>query len=381
MSAVIIGVGEAPYTRHPPEGTTTMTFLRDAMTNALRDAGLGPRDIDGLAVTSFSLSPDSAIDLAWRMGLSVRWLMQDTNGGASGHNMLGHAIRGIEAGAASTILIVSGDSLGQQGGARLSAVYNSAVRDHLTPIGHGGPNALFAMMTQRQMKVYGLSKEDYGHIAIAQRSWAAGNPSAVYRQPLTMEAYLAAPLVSDPLCTFDCVPTVSGANAIVVSTADRCPFDRVPVRVRALRQIFNYDNQLGDGLRTGLSRIADDFWKAAAIGPEDVDLACFYDDFPSIVIAQLNDLGFIPDGDMRRFISEKIATRHLPVNTSGGLLSAGQAGAAGGLHGLVEAIRQLQHRAGERQIPNAKFAVTSGYGMVLYRYAANSAAAILERCA
>ena len=98
-----------------------------------------------------------------------------------------------------------------------------------------------------------------------------------------------------------------------------------------------------------------------------------------MVLAQLNDLKLIPNNDLARFARERIGTRKFPVNTSGGLLSAGQAGSAGGMNGTVEAVRQLQHCADGRQVPNARLAVVSGYGMVLYRYGACVGAAVLER--
>ncbi len=379
MKAAIIGTGEAGYTRHPRPDQNTHTFLRDAVLDALKDAQLKISDVDGLAICSFSIDPDKAVDMAWRFGMSLRWLLQDTNGGASGINMLGHAIRGIEAGAASNIVIVSGDAMGAEAVAGLSSRYNRAIRDHVAPLGHSGPNSLFAMLTQRQMKASGLKREDYGHLAIAQRAWAAGNPGAVYRQPLTMDEYLSSPMVADPLSRFDCVPSCCGASALVVSTDDRCPPDRSPVHVRALKQSFNYDHQQGPGLSTGLSKVADDLWKAAGVAPADMDLASVYDDYPAMVFAQLNDLKMIPDSDLPRYARVKIAQEHFPVNTSGGLLSAGQAGAAGGLNGTVEAVRQLQHRANARQVPHARLAVTSGYGMVLYRYGACAGATVLER--
>lgn len=381
MNAAIIGAGTAGYTRHPAPEQSTLTFLRDAVGAALRDAGLTPGDVDGLAVTSFSLEPDHAIDLAWRFGMSLRWLLQDSNGGASGINMLGHAVRGIEAGAASVIVIVSGDALRPDDFVRLQANYNRAIRDNVAPLGHGGPNSLFAMQTQRQMAAYGLTREDYGRLVVAQRAWAAGNPNAVYRQPLSMEEYLQAGMVADPLCRYDCVPVVAGASAIVVATPDRCAPGRAPVRVRALRQSFNYDNQEGDGLRTGLSKLSGELWAAAGLQPDDIDLCSIYDDYPSMVLAQLNDLGMIPDNDLARFARVRIGEQRFPVNTSGGLLSAGQAGAAGGLNGTVEAVQQLQGTAGARQVDGARRALVSGYGMVLYRYGGCAGAAVLERAA
>jgi acetyl-CoA acetyltransferase len=381
VSAAIIGAGTAGYTRHPAPEQNTLTFLRDAVAAALADAQLTPRDVDGLAVTSFSLEPDHAIDLVWRFGMSLRWMLQDTNGGASGINMLGHAMRGIEAGAASVIVIVSGDVLRPEDFTRLQANYNRAIRDNVAPLGHGGPNSLFAMQTQRQMAKHGLTREDYGQLVVAQRAWAVKNQSAVYRTPLEMAEYLAAPMVADPLSRYDCVPVVAGASALVLATSDRVPRGRAPVRIRALRQSFNYDHQEGDGLRTGLSNYTTELWDAAGVRPADIDLACIYDDYPSMVLAQLNDLGMIENGDLARFCRIRIGEQRFPLNTSGGLLSAGQAGAAGGMNGLVEAAHQLHHNAGERQVKNARLALVSGYGMVLYRYGGCAGAAILERAA
>jgi acetyl-CoA acetyltransferase len=379
MKAAIIGTGEAGYTRHPAPGQTTHVFLRDAVVNALKDANLKISDVDGLAICSFSMEPDKSIDMAWRFGMSLRWLLQDTNGGASGINMLGHAMRGVEAGAASVIVVVSGDAISPENVAKLSSNYNRAIRDNVAPLGHSGPNSLFAMLTQRQMRKTGLTREDYGRLVIAQRRWAAGNPGAVYRQPLTMEEYLNSPPVTDPLTRYDCVPSVSGASAIIVSTSDRAPSGRAPVHIRALRQSFNYDHQQGEGLVTGLSKVSADLWNAAGVSPKDIDVASIYDDYPAMVFAQLNDLQMIPDGDMPRYSRVNIGEKRFPINTSGGLLSAGQAGAAGGLNGTVEAARQLQHCAGDRQVPNARLAVAAGYGMVAYRYGACSGAAVLER--
>jgi acetyl-CoA acetyltransferase len=213
-NVAIIGVGQSAYTRRPQPEQSTHTFIRDAVVAALNDAEIDARDVDGMAVASFSLAPDAGVDLAWKLGLSLRWLMQDTNGGSSAMNMLGHALRGVESGSASVILVVGGDATGLGGYAKVAANFNIVTRLHLAPLGHGGPNGVYALVTSRQMKKYGLQKSDYGHLAIAQRAWAAHNPCAVYRTPMTMEEYLAAPLVADPLSRYDCVPVVAGAQAL-----------------------------------------------------------------------------------------------------------------------------------------------------------------------
>jgi acetyl-CoA acetyltransferase len=379
-NAAIVGVGQSAYTRRPEPGQTTHTFMRDAVVAALADAGIAARAIDGLAVASFSLAPDTAVDLAWKLGLSLGWLLQDTNGGSSAMNMLGHAVRAVDGGAASAVLVLGGDATGLGGYAKVAANFNIATRDHLAPLGHGGPNGVYALVASRQMKSYGLQKSDYGHIAVAQRGWAANNPYAVYRTPLSMAEYLAAPLVADPLSRYDCVPVVAGAQAIVVAHPDRTPRGRAPVRVRAHRASFNYDHQAGDGLRTGISTFADALWAEAGARPDDIDLASIYDDYPTMVLAQANDLGLVAGNDLARFCRHDIAAKKLPLNTWGGMLSAGQPGGpAGGLNGISEAVLQLQHRAGARQVRDARLAVVTGYGMTMYRYGGTAAAAVLER--
>src|SRR5690349_2540762 len=379
-SAAIIGVGQSAYTRRPAPGQSTHTFIRDAVVAALADAGIDARDVQGMAVASFSLAPDTAVDLSWKLGLPLRWLLQDTNGGSSAMNMLGHALRGVEAGAADVIVVIGGDATGLAGYGRIASNYNIATRDHLAPLGHGGPNGVYALVASRQIKTYGLDKSDYGHIAIAQRGWAAKNPHAVYRAPLTMDEYLAAPLVADPLSRYDCVPVVAGAQAIIVARPERAPKGRPGVRVRAHRASYNYDNQEGDGLETGISTFAEELWQEAGVRPDDIDVASIYDDYPTMVLAQANDLGFVPGNDLARFCRVTIGEKRFPVNTWGGMLSAGQPGGhAGGLNGISEAVLQLQQRAGERQVKGARLAVTTGYGMTMYRYGGTAAAAILER--
>lgn len=373
MPATVVGAAETAYARHAGATVDTRAVLGEAASLALADAGISASDVDGLAVASFSLAPDHAIDLAWRLGLRLRWLLEDTNGGASGLDMLAQASTALAAGDASTILILAGDAQGAAAVAERQAAFNAATRDHLAPLHYGGPNSLFAMLTQRQMAATGLEHEDYGRVVIAQRRWAADNPGAVYREPLTMAQYLAAPLVAEPLRRYDCVPGVAGADAIVLRAEGGA------VHVRATGRSFNHDDQSGDGLQTGLRQIAPALYEQAAVAPSDLDLACLYDDYPAIVLAQLADAGIAPDDDIAGYVRSTLAERRFALNTSGGMLSCGQAGAAGGLHGLVEAVRQLRGEGGARQVAGARLALVSGYGMLLYRYGAASAAAILER--
>ncbi len=364
----ITGCAEIPYLRRRPGGST-LALLAAAFQRAIAHAGLTHADIDGLAVASFTLPPDHAIDVAWQLGLTLRWCMDDALGGASGIDMLQHAARAIQAGDASTIVILAADHFEADDFKHLVDNYNRTTRDRLAPLGFGGPNALFALITQQYAAAHGLQRPDFAAICIAQRAWAMRNSAATYRTELTLEDYLAAPFVAEPLCRYDCVPVVSGANAIVLRAGGQ------GIGIAALGARYNIDQQEGDGWRTGLPELAPALWRAAGLGPDAMDIVSVYDDYPVMVLAQLHDLGFTGP-DLPRFIADRLP--RLALNTSGGQLSAGQAGAAGGMHGLVEAITQLRHEAGDRQVPKARHAVVAGYGMVQYRYGMCANAVILS---
>jgi acetyl-CoA acetyltransferase len=199
---------------------------------------------------------------------------------------------------------------------------------------------------------------------------------------MSLEEYLDSVPIAPPLTRYDCVPIVSGGDAIVVTSADRAARLKGPhVRARAIGALHNHDQQEGDGLHSGFAKFAEDLWSAGGVRPEDLDAAFIYDDYPVMVLVQASDLGLVPDGDLQRFLHKRLFEERWPMNTSGGQLSAGQAGASGGLHGFVEGVRQLRGQCGERQVPDAELALVTGYGMVLYTHGACHNAAILERVA
>jgi len=139
-------------------------------------------------------------------------------------------MRAVDAGDAQTIVLLSGDHFGADDFKQLVDNYNRTTAQYLAGIPTGGPNALFAMLTRQQMDAHGLERADYGRLAVAQRRWAGLNPGAVYREPITLDDYLAAPVVADPLHRLDCVPVVSGADALVVTAGGQGG-----VGIRALR--------------------------------------------------------------------------------------------------------------------------------------------------
>jgi acetyl-CoA acetyltransferase len=375
-AARIHAAAELPYVRRTT--ATTGDLLADVFNVLIDGSGLEPRDIDGLGVASFTAKPDRAIDMAWKLGLNVRWSLDDGHGGASGINMLRHAVAAIACGHARHIVLLSGDVFGPNDFHELASNYNGTTRRYLAPLVIANPNTLFALLTQRHMKRYDLQAADYGALVVSQRRWAETNPHAVYRTPLTLEDYLAAQRVADPLCLYDCVPVVAGANAVLISHANAVPGGRPSVAIRAIDANYNTDDQATDGLSTGLRQIAHSLFTTAQMRPGDLDLVSVYDDYPVMSLVQLVDLGIVEAHQLRPFLRDQVLDGRFPLNTSGGQLSAGQAGAAGGMHGLTEAVFQLLGQAGDRQLPHADRALVSGYGMVQYRYGMCANAAILE---
>jgi acetyl-CoA acetyltransferase len=372
---VIAGAATVPGVRRPGPELTTELLLGRAFRLALANARLEPRTVDGLGVASFGLRPDRAVDLAWKLGISLRWVMDDS----IGLNLLAHAVQALAAGEASTIVLVGGDSLIGSGFADLATNLNQTARDYLSVLPTGGPNALFALVTRTHMAAHGLEREAYGQVVLSQRSWAARNPAAVYRSPLTMADYLAAPIVAEPLCLYDCVPVVAGAEALVLTVRTSEPLGGPAVRIRALETVVNHDSQDGDGLTTGLDGVAERLWDHAGFGPDEIDVAAVYDDYPVMVLAQLSDLGLSRTADAAALMVGAHGRARPSVNTSGGQLSAGQAGGGGTLHGLVECVRQLRGERGEGQVPAARTAVAASSTLAIYRYGACAAAAVLDR--
>ncbi|WP_405970774.1 thiolase family protein [Streptomyces sp. NBC_00988] len=376
--AVIAGIGEIPATRRPAPGIDTPGLLVAAARAAVADAGLSHRDVDGIGVSSFLLAPDQAIDLAWQMGLTTTWQAQDILSLA----LLQQAVRAVEAGDASVVVLVAGDRMTGSGfTAMMEQGYSTIWRDHLARLPVGGPNALFALLTQAHMERYGLTRESYGRLALSQRLWAARNPRALYRAPLSIYEYLAAPRVADPLCIYDCPPLAAGATAVVVADRDRLrgrKRSRRRIAVRAVAASYNHDHQDGDGLTTGISALAPRLWKQSGVAVEDVDHFEIYDDYPVMVLAQLQDLGLFDDPGS--FIASRSPDAPWQgINTSGGLLSGGQCGAGGTMKGLVEAVRQLRGARGAGQLADARLSVVTNYGLVPYRYGAAAVGAVLER--
>jgi acetyl-CoA acetyltransferase len=345
-------------------------------------AGLRPAEIDGLSVSSFTLAPDTAISLTQHFGLSPRWLDHVPMGGASGCVALRRAARAVQAGDADFVACVAADTNHVDSFRKTLSTFSRFAQDAVYPYGSGGPNASFALITRHYMQRTGATREDFGRICVAQRSNAQRYPGALMRTPLTMEQYLGARPIADPIHLFDCVMPCAGAEAFLVCREEDARAARLPfARVLAAIERHNAYPDEPIQFRGGWAFDRDELWATGEVGADDVDFLQTYDDYPVIVMMQLEDLGFCAKGEAAAFVRDRVLTHDgdFPHNTSGGQLSVGQAGAGGGYLGMTEAVRQLTDAAGETQVRDARVGLVSGFGMINYDRGLASAAVLLAR--
>lgn len=368
-----------PYQRFSKE--TAHWWIARALRQSLQSAGLSPREVDGFSVSSFTLFPDTAVGLTQHLGLTPRWLDHIPMGGASGVVALRRAARAVQAGDADIVACVAGDTNHVDSFRRMLSSFSRFAQDASYPYGAGGPNACFALLTDHYMSAYGATREDFGRICVAQRDNALKNPHAVMKKPLTMDQYLSARMISDPIALFDCVMPVSGAEAFLVMREEDARAAGLPhAHIRGSIERHNAFPEDPIQMRGGWAMDIDELYAMADTKPDEMDLLQTYDDYPVISMMQFEDLGFCGKGEGPAFVRERDLTiaGDFPHNTSGGQLSAGQAGAAGGFIGLVEAIRQVTGRAGPTQVKGATTAMVSGFGMINYDRGVCSSAAIIS---
>jgi acetyl-CoA acetyltransferase len=339
-------------------------------------------DIDGFVVSSFTVGPDTAVGLTQHFGLSPRWLDHVPFGGASAVVALRRAARAVQAGDAEIVACVAGDTNHVDSFRKTLSTFSRFAQDAVYPYGSGGANASFALITKNYMNMYGARREDFAKLCIAQRDNALSIPFAMMKKKLTLEQYMSARPIADPIHLFDCVKPCAGAEAFIVCREDTARSLGVP-GVRVLSTIERHNAYPSDPIqiRGGWALDVDDLWSMAGLSPQAVDLVETYDDYPVIVMMQLEDLGFCKKGEGPDFVRAHSFTADgtFPHNTSGGQLSVGQAGAAGGFLGMTEAIRQLTGEPIGAKVASANTALVSGFGMINYDRGLSSCAAVLAR--
>lgn len=361
--AVLAGWHELAVTK--TKERPSRVLLAEAVQGAIRHSGFDPSEVDGFAVGGFTLGPDHAVDLAARCGLGVTWLAPQDPGGPSGINALLQAASAVRAGDASVVVCAAADNTDAASLAALNASFSTSFAEGLAPIGAAAATVVFAFLQEQHQARYGSSRRDFGQIAVAQRRNAANNPRALFRKPLSIEDYLTALPVAEPIHLFDCVYPGSGAAAVVVTTADR-------LRGRGRQSVAIDGGFLSHGqaqpeeLDFGWAAYAPALFELAGRGPGEFSTVELYDDFPFMVAVQLEELGFFRRGELSQFLAANTFApdSSLPLNTGGGMLNCGQGGGAGGYLPLVQAARQLAGQAGATQVSGANSALITGLGMI-----------------
>jgi len=368
-----------PYERYSHEPAhwwigRTLSMLGEA-------SGLSPREIDGLCASSFTLYPDTVVGLSQHFGMTPRWLDHVPTGGASGVVTLRRAARAVQSGDADIVACIAGDTNHVDSFRAMLTSFSRFSQDASYPYGSGGPNGSFALMTRDYMNRYGIEREDFGKLCVAQRANALKYRPALMKSTLSLEQYMAARKIADPIHLFDCVMPCAGGEGYLVLREDIAR-ERGLAYARVLSTIERHNAFPDDPvqIRGGWVLDKDELWAMAGITPDRVDLLQTYDDYPVVIAMQFEDLGFCDKGEAAEFIRENTFTidGSFPHNTSGGQLSVGQAGAAGGFLGMVEAIRQITGGAEQNAVADAKIAAVSGFGMINFDRGLCSGAAILE---
>jgi acetyl-CoA acetyltransferase len=380
MEAVVTVPLTIPYSRFSSHGAHW--FAARALSELLTRSHLDKSAIDGLCFASFTIAPDSAVGLTQHLDISLRWLDHIPMGGAACIVALRRALRAVESGDADVVACIAADTNGTGTFNSTLGGFSQFTQDAVWPYGAGGPNASFALLTSYYMREYGARREDFGKLCVAQRQNALSYPHALFRKPLTLDEYLNARLIAEPLRLFDCVMPCAGAEAFLVMSRDRARDLGLPY-VRALSTCERHNAFPEDPIqmRGGWALDRDGLFARAGIRQSQVDFLQSYDDYPVISLMQMEDLGFCAKGEGPQFVRDHTFTVDgtFPHNTSGGQLSGGQAGAAGGFLGMTEAIRQLTDSALGASVRDAKIGLVSGFGMINYDRGLCCGAAILAR--
>ena len=350
----------------------------DAVTAAVADAGLTLDDIDGLAMYPgggkanlpgyangdlYEVQDALRLTTTWRQGL-VEGMSLPFYGAA----------QAVATGEARHVVVwrtVKEGSAARRAGGR--PAYGSLHPQAegplawLLPVGALSPVCQVAPYAMRYMYEYGVTREQLGWIPVTQRAHAALNPDAVYRDPLTMDDYLSARMISSPFCLYDCDVPVDGATAIVVSSVETASDLRAPVRIEAMAGVIDGRpswDQWADMGRVGHAT-GRALWQRTDLAPADVDLAELYDGFTIEVVWWLEAMGFCGTGEAGAFVDggKRIGLDgELPTNTWGGQLSGGRLHA--GFGHTAEAVRQLRGEAGDRQVKDAEVAAVTNVGVL-----------------
>lgn len=362
----ITGMGQSEVSRGSAKSPLRLTV--DACKAAVQHAGLSLKDIDGLVTypgTSdggAGFSPVGLHDVRLALGLKLGWYATLSMESPAQMSALFAAIHALVSKAARHVLVFrttaeasarkrARDSMAWGGAnARVSGMWQWAI-----PFGSYSPAPWYAMYATRYMHDHGLTPAQLGAVAVHARRMAGLNPAAVYRDPLTLDDYLASRIIASPLRLYDCDVPVDGSTAFVLSRVEEAAdLPNAPLRFEAIGSAFT-----GGGLRQptdmssfGAEAVAGMMWSRTDLKPADIDVGQIYDGFSILTLHWLEALGLCGRGQAGAFVEggQRIALDgELPINTGGGQLSAGRLHGFGHIH---EACVQLWGLGGQRQVPN-----------------------------
>jgi len=364
----ITGIGQSQVGRRTGRDPLALTI--DACLEAIEDAGLRREDIDGISTYPGGAVPGAAgfsgagvTDVQDALRLNLDWFC----GGPELPGQLGSVINAcaaIATGLARHVLCFRSvwESTAQGGGRR--AGIGAGGGGHFRaggfmqwtlPFGAASAACWIAMFARRHFHEFGTTREQMAQVALTARRNAGLNPKAIYREPLTLDEYLSARIISTPFVLYDCDVPVDGCTAVVVSSLEAArDLRRPPLRVEAVGSAIHGRpswDQFDDLTTMAMRDAGAMLWKRTDLTPRDVQVAELYDGFSFLAMAWLEALGFCGRGESGPFVEggSRIALEgELPLNTHGGQLSAGRLHGYGFLH---EACVQLWGEGGARQVP------------------------------
>ena len=360
-SVAIVGAAETTKLGVIPE-LSQIGLHADAALNAIADAGLKPSDIDGIATAG-----ETPQAIAHYLGITPRWADGTAVGGCSFMLHVRHAAAAIASGLCSTVLITHGES-GKSGVGRTRPVVapSSLAGQFELPFGPMGPPSLFPIPVLRFMKKYGVTHEQMAMVSVVQREWAAMNPRATFRDPITVDDVLNSRMIAYPFRILQCCLVTDGGGALIMVSKDRAKdFPHKPVYILGTGESVETPmvSQMKDFTSSRAFSIAGPAaFKEAGITHKDVDHVMIYDAFAHLPLYGLEDLGFVGRGEAAAFIAGRNTAPggKLPVNTNGGGLSYMHSGMYG-MYALQESVRQMRGIA-PAQVRGAKISVCHGVG-------------------
>lgn len=362
QTVAIVGAAETTEMGRIPD-MSQIQLHADAALNALADCGLEPNDIDGVATAG-----ESPTGVAHYLGIVPTWVDGTAVGGCSFMLHVRHAAAAINEGLCKTVLITHGESGrsnvgrgGFRGGgsATLPGQFEG-------PYGVMGPTTTFTIPFLRYMKETGTTLEQLAMVAVIQREWAAKNPRATLREPVTVEDVMNDRMIAYPFTKPECCLVTDGGGALILTAADRAKdFPTKPVYIVGTGESVETPmvSQMEDFTSSRAFRVSGKkAFDEAGIGHADVDHLMIYDAFAHLPIYGLEDLGFCARGEAAQFIWERNTAigGKLPLNTNGGGLSYMHSGMYG-MYALQESVRQLRGTA-PAQVQDAKISIAHGVG-------------------